>query len=570
MRLSEAMSVLRVAASPSQGLRRWHLVSSFEPLHLEIFLRAFYKMAHPDESLEILSGSYGSLSFNLANALNVSSDGCIVIMSWEDIDSRLSWRGNGSFAEIRNDVFSGRSRIVLSGLVDQSKQLANTRPVLFVPPILPLLPFDVQRRMHAGAERTQLRLLAAELTAEFAALKGVTCMDSEELAFRLPPLKQDLNHLFVSGFPFTLEACSVLAKEIVGQMKPPEPLRGLITDLDNTLWKGIVGEDGVDGICWDLDGKAQHHALYQRLLSSLAESGVLLGVASRNDLEVVESAFNRADLLIKPSSLFPVETRWDSKVESIKRILSVWNIGAEHVLYVDDDPREIDRIQKAFPAINCRVFSFKNDALFSDFIFDIRDLFAKPCIIHEDSIRALSIRSQVVLNNVAEDFNEDKFHQTIEARLTITDTRTEKDSRSLDLISKTNQFNMNGARPTKAEWAATLKEGNMIVFTFGYEDRYGPLGRIAVVAGVQHDGVLTLKNWVMSCRAFNRRIEFACLAWLFKTTSVYEVHTSAVHTKRNAVFFNVLDAFGVSETGIIHREAFMAVCPKLSFSYHLL
>jgi FkbH-like protein len=352
-------------------------------------------------------------------------------------------------------------------------------------------------------------------------------------------------------------------------MKPPEPLRGLITDLDNTLWKGLVGEDGVDGICWDLDGKAQHHALYQRLLAALAESGVLLAVASRNDPDVVEKALNRNDLLIKPSSLFPVETCWDSKVESIKRILSTWNIGAEHVLYVDDDPREIDRIHKAFPAINCRVFSFKNDASFSDFIFYIRELFAKSCIMNEDTIRASSIRSQVVRNNVAEDFNEDKFHQTIDARLIITDTRSEKDSRSLDLISKTNQFNMNGARPSKADWSATLKERNMIVFTFGYEDRYGPLGRIAVMAGVQHERVLTLKNWVMSCRAFNRRIEYACLAWLFKTTGVYEVHTTTVHTKRNAVFFNMLDAFGVTDSGIIQQEAFMAACPKLSFSYQL-
>lgn len=568
MRLSEAMSMLRSAATVTKATRRWHLVVSFEPLHLVVFLRAWHRKTQSETDLEIVPGSYGSLAQNLDNALHDRGDGCVVLMSWEDIDPRLSWRGNGAFGELQRGDFSQEASRGLKRVAEACKQLAATRPVLWVPPVLPLPPFDVQGSLHSGPVRAQLKLWLAELAAELSAVHGITCVDGESLAKKLPHRRQDMNHLFASGFPFTIEACSALAQVIVECMSPPEPLRGLITDLDHTLWKGVVGEDGVDGISWDLDGKAQQHGLYQRLLAVLAESGVLLGVASRNDPAVVEKAFQRKDLLIKPERFFPALIHWDSKVESVRRILKIWNIGAGHVLFIDDDQREVERIKEAFPGIHGRVFPAPAQGVpFDEFVTEVRDLFARAQLTEEDMIRAMSIRAHAVPETPVEGFDEDIFHQSLQARLVIFDARQETDDRSLALVLKTNQFNMNGFRPAPTEWAAALGAQNALALTFAYEDRYGPLGRIAVMVGTQADGIITLSHWVMSCRAFNRRIEHACLFWLFETTGAHEIHTTALRTDRNSVFFNVLDACGVAGDGIIRRETFEKIRPQLSFAF---
>ena len=567
MKLGEAMSMLRAAPPATKGASCWRLAASFEPLHLGTFLRACFRLIRPEEDIQLVGGVYGSLSANLEKAEGNPAEGCIVMMSWEDLNPCLSWRGNGSLAGARSAASLMEARQTAGRLTALCRQVAARQPVIFVPPVLPLPPFDMLQGSHAGAERAQMRLLVAEMTAELAAEPGIRCLDVDGLVARLPVRRLDLNQLLTSGLPFTTEACSALAKEIVSLMRPPEPLRGLVTDLDNTFWRGIVGEDGVEGIRWDLDGKAQRHGLYQRLLAVLADAGVLLAVASRNDPAVVEKAFQRDDLLINPGLFFPLEVHWGSKVESISCILAAWNIGAGHVLFVDDDEREIERIKEAFPAIHCRLFPPANASAFDDFLVEIRDFFARGRLMAEDAIRAASIRSLAAYNaGAAEDFDEDRFHQSLNARLVITDTRRETDARSLALVLKTNQFNMNGRRPSEAEWEAALSRQNAVAFTFAYEDRFGPLGRIAVITGMVDDGVLTLEHWVMSCRAFNRRIEHACLAWLFEKTGVREIRTTALRTERNGVFFNVLDACGASGDCMIQRDAFLKARPELCFT----
>jgi FkbH-like protein len=106
-------------------------------------------------------------------------------------------------------------------------------------------------------------------------------------------------------------------------------MKGFITDLDDTLWRGIVGDDAVDNIHWGLEHHALGHALYQGMLASLADIGVLIGIASKNDLELVQLAFQRTDLLLSSSASFPIEVNWQPKVDSVARILQTWNIHPE-------------------------------------------------------------------------------------------------------------------------------------------------------------------------------------------------------------------------------------------------
>jgi len=106
-------------------------------------------------------------------------------------------------------------------------------------------------------------------------------------------------------------------------------------------------------VSWDLAGHHQLHGLYQLLLAALAEEGVLIGVASKNDPASVQQAFLRKDLLVRPNQIFPMEVNWNAKSSSVERILRTWNIGADSVVFVDDSPMELAEVAAALPGIEC-------------------------------------------------------------------------------------------------------------------------------------------------------------------------------------------------------------------------
>ncbi|MDO8944719.1 MAG: HAD-IIIC family phosphatase, partial [Desulfobacterales bacterium] len=317
-----------------------------------------------------------------------------------------------------------------------------------------------------------------------------------------------------TGFPYTMAHSGVLASLLTTLLFPESPGKGLITDLDDTLWSGILGEIGIENIAWSLEHGATQHGLYQQLLQSLADAGVLLAVASKNDAPYVEQALERKDLLVKRDSLFPVEAHWGPKSSSIGRILNAWNISADAVVFVDDSPLEIAEVQAAFPAMECLLFPRKSPAQVLSLLEKLRMRFGKETLSQEDSYRLASLRSAASQPDPAVHSDMESLLASAQARLSFDVRIPPVDGRALELVNKTNQFNLNGQRLSEAEWLGRLSRRNAFLHVVSYEDRFGPLGRIAVLAGCQEAGGLLIDTWVMSCRAFSRRIEYSCLRYL--------------------------------------------------------
>src|SRR5205085_11901038 len=110
-----------------------------------------------------------------------------------------------------------------------------------------------------------------------------------------------------AGFPYRTAHTETLSSLLARLICPLPPKKGLITDLDDTFWRGLVGEDGPAGVSWELDQHSHIHALYQQILKALAESGVLIGVASKNSPELVHQALTRTESLLLPDRMFPIE-----------------------------------------------------------------------------------------------------------------------------------------------------------------------------------------------------------------------------------------------------------------------
>ena len=233
--------------------------------------------------------------------------------------------------------------------------LAASCPVALSLPTLPLPPLFHTAGWQAGALEAHCHAIVSEMVAWAACRPRIRVLNRQRLDL-LSPLSNRLDPAasLAVGFPYTQPHAECLASQAACLMLEPAPMKGLITDLDDTLWRGILGETGPDGVSWQ--GKAQVHGLYQQMLAALAESGALLAVASKNDPVLVDECLRRSDLLISPDRFFPVQAHWNAKSGSVSAILRVWNIGADSVVFVDDSPLELAEVQAAHPGITCLPF----------------------------------------------------------------------------------------------------------------------------------------------------------------------------------------------------------------------
>jgi FkbH-like protein len=367
----------------------------------------------------------------------------------------------------------------------------------------------------------------------------------------------DLRAELMNGFPYSFSHADTLADGIVRTLVPPVAKKGLITDLDETLWSGVLGDDGSEGISWDIEHKTQFHGLYQHLLNVLGDAGVLLGVASKNDGALVGKALARRDLVVEPRHLYPIEAHWRPKVESIGRILEAWNVGEESVVFVDDNLLELEQVKSAFPAVDCRVFR-KDDP---SFLTELRDRFGKRQIREEDKLRVPSLRAgQAVRKAVADVANLETLLAGAKARVTFRWGKQPLDPRALELINKTNQFNLNGIRYTEADWNAYLSDSQSHLLVVEYEDRFGKLGKVAALAGRELADGFQLDVWVMSCRAFSRRIEHQCLKMLLSRWDPIQFHFR--RTERNSPIQDFL-AEVAPDLKAMWRDDFIRRCPPL-------
>jgi FkbH-like protein len=288
--------------------------------------------------------------------------------------------------------------------------------------------------------------------------------------------------------------------------------------------------------------------------------GVLLAIASKNELSVVEEAFRRDDLLVPARCFFPVRVNWGPKSESIAEILRAWNIGAESVVFVDDSPMEIDEVRTAFPAMKCLQFSKKHPAKTIELLEDLRDLFGKPAIHREDALRQASIRANADLQAAVAGSPGGEFLRGLQGRLTFDCRKDPSNKRLLELINKTNQFNLNGVRLSEGEWLKHLEDQSAMVAAVSYEDKFGPLGTIGVLSGRQVNDELELTSWVLSCRAFSRKIEDHMLEHLFNQHKIAVVRLAFLPTVRNQPLRNYLASLGLNvDAGVapsLSREQF--------------
>ncbi|MBZ5724545.1 MAG: HAD-IIIC family phosphatase [Acidobacteriia bacterium] len=523
------------------------LACGFTPLHLETFLTAHLRQALPGRRPAVESGLFADTAGTLEGAAGRSADAVIVPLEWADLDPRLGFRGAGAWGSGAAKAMVASARAALDRVAGAIAALPEGWPVAVALPSLPLPPLFSPVSLQASPEELALRASVVEFASRIAARRGCAVLHSSRMDEISPPAgRYDFRSDLVAGFPYTLRHADALAAGLSALVAPAASRKGLITDLDDTLWSGIVGELGPEGVTWDLSSHSQVHALYQNLLATLASEGVLIGVASKNDPANVERAFERADLLIRPEQIFPREVSWSAKSAAVERILRTWNIGADSVVFVDDSPMELAEVAAAHPGIECIRFPGNDYAAAFALLRALRDRFGKARVSAEDGLRLESIRQGEAFQQAAAGGAPETFLQQAEGEITFDFESGADDQRVLELVNKTNQFNLNGVRCGPAEWQARLARPGAVLAVIGYRDRFGPLGKIAVAQGRVAGSRLYIDTWVMSCRAFARRIEHQTLRTLAAGWQVEELFFAFRPTAKNKplqeFFGQMLDA----------------------------
>jgi FkbH-like protein len=571
MKLAQAIEIANRPLPPDSAVRAIALVCGFTPLYLETYLKAFAGLRFPEARVEITTGLFGDLLGNLELAADGRVGEAALTLEWSDIDPRLGRRHAGGWGERALSEILDDSRRMFDRLFGALEKIECRATVALCPPGSPFPPVGHVSPAQASSLELDLNMQLADFLKRAAALSGVRVLSRQYLDETCPPgdrldVGLDLN----SGFPWRASYAAKVAEAFVDVLFPKTPRKALITDLDDVLWRGLAGEAGVDGISWSLDAHTQAHALYQQALSALADYGVLIGCASKNDPELIRSVFRRQDLLLREDQIFPFEVNWGAKSESVGRILKAWNIAADAVVFVDDSPIELDEVKAKFPGIECLLFHTRNAESIWSLLKQLRSFFGKPYLLDEDRIRLRSLRDAGALPAEGIVGASTEFLAQVSATITFDRRKNHLDPRPLELINKTNQFNLNGRRWTEAEWRVRLGDPHGFALTVSYEDKFGPLGKIAILSGMIADSQAVVDTWVMSCRAFSRRIEHHTLDYLFGGFNVDEILLAYSATDLNKPLQSFLETVAVVSDSAcnpapvrIARREFMEKRPAL-------
>ena len=257
---------------------------------------------------------------------------------------------------------------------------------------------------------------------------------------------------------------------------------------------------------------------------------------SRNDPALAARALARSDLAIAADALFPIRTGWGAKSELIAAVIDTWNVSADAVVFVDDSPLDIGEAVAVLPGVHGVRFP-QDDAGLLPFFDELRALFGKRTATPEDRLRLTSsrqgdaYRTAVAQADAAD--RQDEFLSDVAATIDVAFGERQL-KRALDLLNKTNQFNLNGRRYSEPALLRALRDHGRELVAIAYEDRFGPLGTIAALLIERQADTLVVESWAMSCRALARRIEDHTLHELFRRFDVAAITLEFAETERNA------------------------------------
>ena len=315
--------------------------------------------------------------------------------------------------------------------------------------------------------------------------------------------------------------------------------RVLVLDLDNTLWGGVVGDDGVEGLVLG-SGTAlgETHSALQRMALRYKERGIILCVSSKNDEAIALEAFRKhPEMVLREDDIAAFRINWDDKAANIKALSDMLDLGLESFVFLDDNPAERKRVRDALPAV--AVPELPEDP--SDWIavFQAAGYFEQAGFSSEDRLRAGFYKANAQRATQLERIgNHDDYLRSLGMTLSVAAFDSAGRKRIAQLISKSNQFNLTTRRYSETEVAALQSNPDAVTVQARLTDIFGDNGMISTVICLQQERRWEIDTWIMSCRVLGRRVEETILQYLVqqaRAAGITELVGRYIPTARNGL-----------------------------------
>lgn len=432
----------------------------------------------------------------------------------------------------------------LKGLVDAFRR-QSAAPLFIglveVPLGPPSIAFGGTAFDHFSAARRNFRRRVEEFLAEV----------SDGHLLELPPALAGgidptafLSQRLALGHAALPQVARCIARTVACVFRPRRKI--LVLDLDNTLWGGVVGEDGVDGVAIGQEHPGSAYMVFQRQLLRLRSSGILLALASKNNEQDARAVFDtRAEMVLQWNHFTAHAVNWNDKASNIAAMAKTLGLGLDSFVFADDSPIECALVRQALPQVEV-VELGKEAARFGSLLFRVQ-AFDALHVSDEDRQRADSYTTEADRRDFRERTTDlEGFLAGCELRLSIQPVAPGNVDRAHQLLCKTNQFNFSLERPAKEQLIGWMQAGDT-VYTAALKDRFGDYGLIGVLHLDAGGQVFRISNMALSCRALGRGVEDALLAYARDLAVAHgraELYLRCVRGPRNQQVFDYIERSG--------------------------
>jgi FkbH-like protein len=489
----------------------------------------------------VTAGHYGALVrglFGEADLMPATCDAAVLVLTHRDL--QFPPRPGMSDAEARALV--AREADFWVPLLERSR--VPTAILSFDLPAHRVL--DEQDGLAPGGLGWHVKMTNLEIAARLPAT--VAWVDAEALQFRVGAAHWDDERLYhLCKQPFAMEALPEIAHTLAAALAGlfGRSRKVLVLDLDNTLWGGVVGDDGLQGIILGPESaEGEAFASFQTYARNLAQRGVILAVCSKNREEVARAPFREhSGMILKEEDIACFVANFEDKAAGLRHIARTLNVGLDSLVFVDDNPVERTLIRAELPDV--LVIELPDEPAYYARAVEAAKAFPLRSLTREDLGRGASYRAMAAVRDLgaAPGTDMDAFLIGLEPTVHVEKIDATTVDRIVQLIRKTNQFKLNLTGFQESEILAAAAE----VVALRLVDRLQDYGIVAIAVTAPAEGTLSILNWVMSCRVFGRRLEQAMLEILCgnaRTRGCAILAADYTPTEKNVILPDILAQLG--------------------------
>lgn len=353
---------------------------------------------------------------------------------------------------------------------------------------------------------------------------------------------------YVGSMPYSMKGLASLNDLInryIGVTKGMHK-KCIAVDLDNTLWGGIIGEDGVEGIQLSNHKEGARYYDTQKILKKMKDQGVMLTILSKNNVEDVELVFKHPDMVLQHEDFVAEAINWEPKSANIRKLAADLNIGLDSFVFLDDNPAEREAMRSECPEVAVIDFPKDSSLLPAALEAAYNEYFLSLEVTGEDSQKTAMYRAETARKaEMSSATSVEDFLKKLEMTMSIHRMRAEEEKRVVQLVNKTNQFNVTTKRYSEEEIKDLAGHGDII--TVHMADKYGDQGLVAVLILTYEGNEADIDTFLMSCRVMGRNAEneiIARIKCLLERKGINDVKATYIKTAKNAPVEDLFEKLG--------------------------